>query len=1054
MKLPKFYLNLITVLLILCEFSFAESVTAKKALSPVAVDGTLEESIWAITNQISLVSSGSTDNTAYFGVLWDENYLYVGVKVKDANLVNDGRVAWHNDGVEICINGNNNKGSGFDLHDRQFIKTYNSYWIQEKEGYNKDVKQGWALTDDGYSMEFAIPWNNFSVTPAAGNKIGFDMAVNDDDNGGYCDGQLLWSGNSNYYKDPSLWGELLLSAETVSYAGGYIALVNPNGGNFLVSGKTFNIEWESSGFNYVNIEYSTDNGNVWNTLASNIPANTDSYSWSVNAAPSEQCKIRISDSNNSAFNDISEKVFTVSDILDAVGPLVTNIWQNYKFPYNAYFPEASDGINGRVGNACGHTAIAKILHYWEFPIVGNDELTFTDVGGYSWSANFAATTYNYDNMPDYLPYGSSEAEYADVATLVYHAATSMHDYWGSGTNITNMAYAMSHYFNFTNAQAVSRFDYTKAEWTALLKNEIDQGRIVLVGGMSLDICGEWHEGNCIAGHWYICDGYNADGEFHLRYNYGDYDYFYDVNEFADHSYDLKILIGLEPNLNGKELTLLSPNGGELFSNTRETEITWNSTNISNLKIEYTSENGKEWKKITEGAAAGSGSYTWYLPELVSDRCKIRISDASDVNVYDKSDDVFEIANDSLTLPPYFTDYDAFITKLTNLTSSSDSSARLDQFWNELIATENFPFAIDKRVAFLYRDAASKINFAGMFNNWDMNADAANSLGVSDIWMLEKEFPADTRCEYKIVRNGSEWLTDPYNPHPLVGNYGNSELWMPDYDKHTELIFRAEIAKGTLSSNIKKNSSNLGYLCQYRVYTPANYASLSNLSVVYVTDGQNYSNDSMGKMVMVLDNLIAEEIIEPLIVVFLDPRDPNNLSYDRRGSEYRNNMKFVNYVTRELIPDVDAAYKTNAAPEARAIMGASYGGYNAEYFSVAAPDYFRNFGMNSPYLHPNGDYDIIAELKAAPLENMVLYMSSGIFDADAQRYCTQLKDVYDQKGKDYKYTIIGDGHTWQNWSRLIADALEYFFAKTETVSLTLASPNGGEYLISRSTTNIQ
>ena len=96
-------------------------------ISSPAIDGQLEESFWDLSNQISLVSYGSTDNTAYFGVLWDDTYLYVGFKITDANRVNDGRVAWYNDGVEICIDGTNNKGSSFDSYDRQFIKTYNSY---------------------------------------------------------------------------------------------------------------------------------------------------------------------------------------------------------------------------------------------------------------------------------------------------------------------------------------------------------------------------------------------------------------------------------------------------------------------------------------------------------------------------------------------------------------------------------------------------------------------------------------------------------------------------------------------------------------------------------------------------------------------------------------------------------------------------------------------------------------------------------------------------------------------------------------------------------------
>jgi len=1036
---------------ILCIFqsSYANSITAKKVISPVAVDGHLEESFWDITNQLTVVSYGTTDNTAYFGVLWDAEYLYVGVKVSDPNLVNDGRVAWHNDGFEICIDGDNNKGTNFDSFDRHFVKPFNSYWIQERDGQNSNVKHKWNSLEDGYSMEIAIPWANFGMTPVAGDSIGFDVAVNDDDNGAYCDGRLIWTGTDNYYKDPSLWGDLLLSAETVSFAADYIALLAPKNGDFLVTDKTHVVEWVSSGFDNINVECSTDSGTSWITVASNLSATPAYFNWQVDAAPSENCLIRISDTNNSLVHDISKEVFTISDILTSVGPLITDIWHNYRWPYNAYFPEASGGINGHIGNACGHTSLARILHYWEFPIIGNDALTFTDNGGYTWSANFGGATYKYDNMPASVNSGSSEAEYTDIATLVYHAATSMHDRYGSGTDMNNMAYAMRHYFNYSNAHYVSRYNYTKAEWISLLKSELDEGRIVLVQGMSLYAPGEWHEGNNVAGHWYLCDGYNSNGEFHLQYGYGDFDYFYDVEEFADHAYDLNILLGLEPSLEGKQVKVLAPNGGELFSNARETEITWNSENISNIRLEYTVNNGLEWQEINSSIIAEQGKYNWYLPEIVSDQCKIRLSETSNINVYDRSDTTFEIVNDSLQAPLYFTNYDTFISKLTNLTSSSDSSAQLDLFWDELIGTGNFPFAINTKVAFLYRGSATGISIAGMFNDWDMNADPAQRLGISDIWILEKEFPADTRCEYKIVKNGSEWLADPNNPNPLVGDYQNSELWMPDYDKHTELIARTDIAKGTLSNNIQKNSSNLGYLCQYRVYTPAGYDALSNLAVVYVTDGQNYLDDSMGKMVTVLDNMIADEIINPLIVVFLDPRDPNDLSTDRRFNEYRNSINFANYVKQELIPDIDAAYKTNPSADARAIMGASYGGYNAEYFSVVAADYFHNIGMNSPYLHPNGDYNILGELQAAPLDKMVLYLSYGIFDADAERYCNDLKGVFDQKGKDYKLTIIGDGHTWQNWSRVIGDALEYFFAKSETAFLSLTYPKGGDYIISGS-----
>lgn len=384
-------------------------------------------------------------------------------------------------------------------------------------------------------------------------------------------------------------------------------------------------------------------------------------------------------------------------------------------------------------------------------------------------------------------------------------------------------------------------------------------------------------------------------------------------------------------------------------------------------------------------------------------------------------------------PDYLSNYNAFITQLTELTQSSNSASALNTFWEELIATGNFPFAIGTKVAFLYRGNANKVTWAGEFNNWNVDADAGRRLGVSDIWLLEKEFPADARSGYKMVVNGSVWLADPNNPHPQTPQYGNSELWMPSYVIPPETLPRSGIAKGTLTDNLLKESTYLNYKSQYRVYTPAGYSQMAHLPTIYVADGQEYMDDLIGKMAIVLDNLIADKIIEPVIAVFLDPRNPDNLGNNRRGDEYRNNSNFVNYVTKELIPEIDAAYKTKPSADARAMMGASYGGYNAAYFCAKANDYFKMIGMNSPYLHPVGDYTIDNDLRAISYDGMKLYLSYGTFDAQGEQYFYRLKSIFDQKGSDYRYGIIGDGHTWENWSRVLSPALDYFFAFSEATT---------------------
>ncbi len=639
-------LSLLFIGLLFSGMSYSQ-LTVKKVTSEVALDGLPEETFWDTSSQITI---GNSNNTANFGVLWDDDYLYVGVNVVDERLCTNGRQGWHDDGIEIYIDGDYSQGTTIDQFDRRFVKPVKSYWIQEAKDRSKGVIHQWIKTSNGYSMEFAIPWNNFNIHPIAGMNIGFNIAINDDDNNtGYHLTQLIWSGNSNYYKDPSCWGTLVLSDQSVSYSGNYISLINPNGGDFWVNNKTTTIKWVSSGITNINIEYSINNGNSWHSIIDNLDANTGQYLWNVSATSSNQCLIKIYDSNNPGLNDVSKNLFTVSPVLTAVEPLIPNTWKNYQWPYNAYFPEDPNGINGHVGSACGHASLARILHYWEFPIIGNDELTFTDNGGHIWSANFGATTYNYDNMPNYLPENSTEAEYADVATLTYHAAISMHDIYGSGGDLNKMAYAMSHYFNYKESTPALRKNYTKAEWTQLLMNELDHGRVLLVQGMTKAVLGNWRENNNIAGHWFHVDGYNAEGLFHGVLGYGDEDGWYDIESLFDYYLNNGVLTGLEPNRHGKVLSLNSLNGDEISKAGVETEISWTSTGISDIRIEYTIDNGKNWNIISNNTSASLGSYNWTTPNISSDDCKIKLTDVSNINVYDKSNAVFSIKPYELTL---------------------------------------------------------------------------------------------------------------------------------------------------------------------------------------------------------------------------------------------------------------------------------------------------------------------------------------------------------------------------------------------------------------------
>ncbi|OAS18697.1 sugar-binding protein [Paenibacillus oryzisoli] len=186
-----------------------------KTLSTITVDGILSESVWSLDNSALKVVSGTNDNTVTFGTLWNEKYLYVGVKVIDNNVYNDSTDGWDDDSVELFIDANHNHSVTYDVYDWQFRKGYNDTVLWESQNETAGVLHGWSNVTGGYTVEMAIPWENLGVVPSAGVSIGFDIANNDDDNGGIREGQRVWAGIADNYKNTLSFGDLILSATTV-----------------------------------------------------------------------------------------------------------------------------------------------------------------------------------------------------------------------------------------------------------------------------------------------------------------------------------------------------------------------------------------------------------------------------------------------------------------------------------------------------------------------------------------------------------------------------------------------------------------------------------------------------------------------------------------------------------------------------------------------------------------------------------------------------------------------------------------------------------------------
>ncbi|WP_438446362.1 sugar-binding protein [Gorillibacterium sp. sgz5001074] len=233
-------------------------VEAKKTMSPITVDGALNETVWSMAKQIKKTAVGTSDNTATFGVLWDQQYLYVGVKVLDGSLANDSSYPGDDDSVEIYIDGNHNRGTVYDGSDRLYIKGWYDPTLFEKKWRLDGVLHGGASIQGGYSVELAIPWSTFGIVPTAGMTVGFDVGVNDDEFGMGPQGRLVWAGTANNGSDTSGFGSLVLSQ---AVTGDTQAPTAPAG---LTSpshtDKSVNLVWTASTDNVGVTQYEIYNG--------------------------------------------------------------------------------------------------------------------------------------------------------------------------------------------------------------------------------------------------------------------------------------------------------------------------------------------------------------------------------------------------------------------------------------------------------------------------------------------------------------------------------------------------------------------------------------------------------------------------------------------------------------------------------------------------------------------------------------------------------------------------------------------------------------------------
>lgn len=243
----------------------------------------------------------------------------------------------------------------------------------------------------------------------------------------------------------------------------------------------------------------------------------------------------------------------------AVSPLLTTTWNQSPY-YNNQCPY-DNSYGRRAVCGCVATATAQIMKYWNHPASGYGSYSYTSNYGLL-SADFN-TTYAWSSMPNSLSASSSSAQVNAVAKLIYHVGVAVEmDYTAnsSGAYTLNCCAdlrpstetALMQYFKYRPDMVyISKSNYTDAQWSTLLRTELDQSRPILYSGRDAS-----------SGHAFVCDGYNNNGMFHFNWGWGGYcDGYYTLGALnpssggtggnATYTFNLynQALLGIRPNTN-------------------------------------------------------------------------------------------------------------------------------------------------------------------------------------------------------------------------------------------------------------------------------------------------------------------------------------------------------------------------------------------------------------------------------------------------------------------------------------------------------------------------
>ena len=208
-----------------------------------------------------------------------------------------------------------------------------------------------------------------------------------------------------------------------------------------------------------------------------------------------------------------------------------------------------------------------------------------------------------------------------------------------------------------------------------------------------------------------------------------------------------------------------------------------------------------------------------------------------------------------------------------------------------------------------------------------------------------------------------------------------------------------------------------------VYTPPTYDGKKKFPVLYLQHGWGEDETAwsvQGHANLIMDNLIAENKINPFIIVMTYGMTNDTRIGGLGGFNFKN---FETVLVDELVPYIDANFKTKADRKNRAMAGLSMGGMETRNITLSRPEVFGYYGLLSGGTYSPKDFENWAqEKKPLPLG---IFVSCGSKEGPDQIR----KSAADLQAAGFNavgYVSEGTAHEFLTWRRSLYQLAPMFF----------------------------